>query len=502
MSDDLNSKEERLERQLDNNRRKKVEGFTLKLDADAIDEGLKEMEVPQEDEFPSDRSSFPSRSVPDEPDLPPAPPEDFYRSEKEQEKRRRKALKSERKRKKKKAKKNGCVFRLVWLVMVVLLGIVLGEFLLVGINDLLGRNRGNDEDSSTIILTIPENATLDEVTEILEENGVINSGTYFKLYANLTKDSVDFVAGTYEMDADLDYEAIINYLESNSNRVDTVTLTITEGMTVLEIADLLEENGVCDSEEFLEKCNSTDFDEDFTFLSEGRTNLSGVYYRLEGYLYPDTYEFYLGESASTSIYRFLNNYETVMYYTQQRVEVDTDTDETYYYDTDTDTEERNVKTYEKLTIEEQAERQGMTMEEVLILASIIQAEAADTEDMYVISSIFHNRLDTIDNSGYTVYGEYIAGQLESDATMYYPYRSTTVPDGFTSTYNTYNLEGLPAGAICNPGLDANEAALYPDDTTYYFFFHMTDEDGNATAYYATTLSNNEYNMTVAGYSDE
>ncbi len=501
MSDDLHSKEERLERQLDSNRRKKVEGFTLKIDADAIDEGLREMEMPEEDEYPSSRTAFPSRND-DDIELPPAPPEDFYRSEREEEKRRRRALKSERKRKKKKAKKNGCVFRLVWLVMVVLLGIVLAEFLLVGINDLLGRNRtADDEDSSTIIITIPENATLDEVTEILVENGVISSSTYFKLYANLTKSSVDFVAGTYEIDPDLDYEAIINYLESNSNRVDTVTLTITEGMTVLEIADLLDENGVCDGDEFLEECNSTDFDEDFTFLSEGRTNLSSVYYRLEGYLYPDTYEFYMGESATTSIYRFLNNYETVMYYTQQRVEVDTDSN-VAYYDTDTDTDERNVITYEKLTIEEQAERQGMTMEEVLILASIIQAEAADTEDMYVISSIFHNRLDTIDNSGYTVYGEYIAGQLESDATMYYPYRSTTVPDGFTSRYNTYNLEGLPAGAICNPGMDAIQAALYPDDTTYYFFFHMTDEDGNATAYYATTLSNNEYNKVVAGYTDE
>lgn len=495
MSDELHSTEEELEEQLDSNRRKKVKSFKLNINTDNVDD---DEYVP--DSFTDDSSNLltvPSRNdddiiLPDSPD-----DDDFYRSEKEEEKRRKKALKAERKRKKKKAKKNGCVFKVVWLVMVLILGVFLAQFLLVGINDLLGRNRGEEE---TVIVQIPKNATLDTVTDILEDSGVISSPAYFKLYANITKSSLEFTQGSYEMDNDMDYEAIINYLQSNNNRVDTITLQFTEGMTVLEIADLLGENGVCDKDEFLELCNSDEFDEDFTFLTEGRSQLSDVYYKLEGYLFPDTYEFYQGENASTTIYRFLNNYETRIYYTKQRIEITDDSDTASESDTDTDS--KNTKKYEKLTIAEQAEKQGMTMDEVMILASMIQAEAANDEDMYVISSIFHNRLATLETGGYTAFGENINGTLGSDPTMYYPYKKNTAPSGFTSTYNTYEVEGLPAGPDCNPGLEAIQAALYPDATNYYYFCHKAaTEDSDAQAYYATNLADHNYNQALAGITE-
>lgn len=499
MSDELNSNEEQLEQQLDSNRRKKVDSFKLNIDAETMNK-LDNINFASEDENESkddDVFVIASRNAEDL-ILPEELPDkdDFYRSEKEEEKRRKKALKAERKRKKKKAKKNGCVFKVVWLVMVVILGFFLGEILLVGVNDLLGRNRG---DEKTVVVKIPDNANLDTVTDILEENGVITSGSYFKLYANVTKSSsIEFTKGSYEMENDMDYEAIINYLQSNNNRVDTVTLSITEGMTVLEIADLLGENGVCDKDEFLELCSSDEFDEDFTFLTDGRSKLSGVYYKLEGYLFPDTYEFYQGESATTTIYRFLNNYETRMYYTVQRVEIKEDENQDYYYE-DTDTEKKNTKKYEKLTIEEQAKRQGMTMDELLTLASMIQAEAANVEDMYNVSSVFHNRLNTLNSGGYSAYGESINGTLGSDPTLYYPYKQNTAPSNFKSTYDTYENSGLPAGPDCNPGMDAINAALYPNDTNYYYFCHKaaTDEEG-AVAYYASTLSDHNYNMTLAG----
>ena len=119
--------------------------------------------------------------------------------------------------------------------------------------------------------------------------------------------------------------------------------------------------------------------------------------------------------------------------------------------------------------------------------------------MYNVSSVFHNRLDTLKSGGYTSYGEYIKGTLGSDPTIYYPYKKNTVPSGFESTYDTYKIEGLPAGPDCNPGMDAIQAALYPNDTNYYFFCHKAaTEDSEAEAFYAATAADHEYNLSRAG----
>ena len=492
MSDELQQNDEQSRKRFSGSRQKKVENFNLNIDF--LNDNNDDIFQPAD----TDSDILDVDLKDDEDFIPPKRTTDKEYDEQaiDEEKQRRRALREEKKRKKKKAKKNGCVFRVVWLVMVLILGVFLAEFLLVGINDLLGRNRGDEEN---IIIKIPENADLDEVTKILSDNGVISSANYFKLYAKITKHGYKYTQGSYEIKNNLDYEAIINYLQSNANRVDTVSLQFTEGMTVLEIADKLAENNVCSKDYFLELCNSNEFDEDFTFLNNGRKNVSNVYYKLEGYLFPDTYEFYKGENAKTTIYRFLNDYEARMYYTKYRIEIKEDDTVDEYGNTTSDSKKKKTKKYEKLTIEEQAKKQGMTMDEVMILASMIQAEAASTDDMKVISSIFHNRLDTLDNSGYTAFGENINGTLGSDPTIYYPYKKSTAPANFEGTYNTYKIKGLPAGADCNPGLDAIEAAIYPDDTTYYFFCHKAaTEDEGAKAYYASTMAEHEYNMSLAG----
>lgn len=523
MSDEKHSNDE-LERKIEANRKKKVDSFKLNID-DIDDDSNDDIIFPDDEEDliddpagssvgESEEFSLPSRNADDE----------ERRSAKEEEKRRKKALKEERRRKKRKAKKNGCVFRVVWLVLVLILGVFLAQFLLVGVNDLLGRNRGDGEgEEEKIIIRVPADANVDEITSILYQNGVISNESYFKLYAKMTKgDDIVFTQGSYELTNNMDYEAIINYLQSNANRVDTVEIRFTEGMTVLEIADKLAENNVCDKDEFLRLCNSNDFDEDFTFLSADRPKVSQTYYKLEGYLFPDTYEFYQGENPTTTIYRFLNNYESRMYYTKQRLEVkDSDADNqddgpkikydeygNIMYDEngnviyETDTDKRKTKKYEKLTIEEQAKKKGMTMDELIILASMIQSEAANTDDMYNVSSVFHNRLDTLKNDGYSAYSEYIKGNLDSDPTIYYPYKKTTAPKDFSGNYNTYKTSGLPAGAVCNPGMDAIKAALYPNDTTYYYFCHKAaTDDSAAEAFYATTSDQHQYNLSRAGLLD-
>ncbi len=133
----------------------------------------------------------------------------------------------------------------------------------------------------------------------------------------------------------------------------------------------------------------------------------------------------------------------------------------------------------------------MTLDQVMTLASMIQAEAANKEDMYMVSSVFYNRL----NSG----GKGDLLRLRSDPTTYYPYRTkAAVPSDivgtFKSRYDTYTIQGLPAGPICSPGLEAIDAALHPASTKYYYFAH--DKDGKA--YYAETNAQHERNLVKAG----
>ena len=127
------------------------------------------------------------------------------------------------------------------------------------------------------------------------------------------------------------------------------------------------------------------------------------------------------------------------------------------------------------------------LDQVLTIASIIQAEAANKDDMYIISSILHNRLEADVDMG--------VDYLSLDSTKYYPYRSAealpaTASKNYKSKYDTYTIEGLPPGPICNPGNEAVKAALLPPATSYYYFCH--DKDG--TPYYGTTIYEHEANL--------
>lgn len=427
---------------LEEQRRRKAEQFRINFE--------KAEEEPIADDFGSELNSFSGEDV----------KEQLERSSKKVLKKMKKA---EKKARKAKDKHNRRIFNLIWLASVIIVGVMAAMFIITGMNDLLAINR---TDSSTVQVDIPENPTLDTVTAALVHKGVIDQPSYFKLYAKLTKSDDDFTQGTYEMRKNMDYEAIVNYLLSSSNRTDTVSVTILEGENILEIANTLEEGGALnDREGFLELLNSDEFDEDFDFLA-AITNKSERYYKLEGYLYPDTYEFYENENPESIIYKFLNNYETKI------------------------NEKQEVDGYSKKTsVVKMAEEQksDYSFDDIMIIASIIQAEAADVDDMYIISSVLHNRLESGAELGVAALG--------LDSTQFYPYRTAKdVPASegadYVSKYDTYQKEGLPAGAICNPGMDAILAALNPSSTGYYFFCH----DSQGQAYYASTLYEQEANL--------
>lgn len=374
--------------------------------------------------------------------------DDFYSRDMEE-----KAQKKAHKRRDKiKSAKNKGIFRVVWVVMVVLVGITLASYLIEGANDFfaVGRQDG------TATVTVPDDVTSDELAEILYQNGAINKKEFFNIFCAITSDMEYFVPGTYALDRKMDYQGIISYLQGGQDNFEVVTITFQEGMTVEEVAKKLEQNGVASYDDIIEACKSQDYN---NYDMIGRIeNDDDRYYILEGYLFPDTYDFYINEDVKSVVGKLLNNF-------QVRITSDI---------------------YEKI------ENSSYTLEEIITLASIIQAEAANKADMYIISAILHNRLES--GSSVNIY------TLGCDSTMYYPYESREdAPAGYTSDYNTYEIEGLPAGPICSPGIDAIKAAVSPSDegANYYYFCHSSD----GTPYYAATADEHQANLVAAGLVD-
>ncbi|MEG0978683.1 MAG: endolytic transglycosylase MltG [Oscillospiraceae bacterium] len=234
----------------------------------------------------------------------------------------------------------------------------------------------------------------------------------------------------------------------------SVKITFPEGYNVLQVAQLLEKNKVCSANEFLELTKKAPAN--FPLVAELKNPQNRIFL-LEGYIFPDTYDFYVGEGAQNALLRFLKNASS------------------------------------KITKEDlsRATELGYTMDEIITLASIIQSEAGNPAEMKKVSSVFHNRI----NSSYK--------KLESDVTILYikDKLSSVITDqaqrdAYYKLYSTYELAGLPAGAVCNPGRAAITAALYPDQTEYFFF--VTDKN-SGSYYYAKTFAEHKKNCQLAGW---
>lgn len=350
-----------------------------------------------------------------------------------------------------KGRKNKSFFRLVWLSMVLMASLLTAKYMVFGINDMLAVGR----QAVNVTVEVPKNATSDQVAQLLYRSGVIKDVTFFKLYGKLTKAPKTYGGGSYQVTTGMDYEALVNSIQSSQNRVDTVKITFTEGMNALEVANKLEKNGVCSAKDALNAFNTKELDDSYDMIGAIK-NASARYYKLEGYLFPDTYEFFKNEDPVQIVTKMVNNCN------------------------------------QKITkqMRDKAKEEGMTVDQMITLASMIQAEAADKDDMYKVSSVFHNRLSSKNDS---------LLHLDSDPTTLYPYRQRSlIPANIRSTYkskyDTYTVKGLPAGAVCSPGIDAVNAALNPLSTDNYYFCH----DKNGKAYYATTLSAHEANLKKAG----
>ena len=298
-------------------------------------------------------------------------------------------------------------------------------WLISAANDALALSK----DSHEVIVQIPENASRGDVAKILKKNDVIEHTQLFKLFAFATKSKAEFPAGEYKLNSDMDYRALLRRLTSKKAALNTVMVTIPEGYEVSQIVALLDEKGVCDAAALEEAIANYDFDYEFLKgVPKGKKN------RLEGYLFPDTYEFYKGDSAERVIKKFLDNFD-LKFNSEMRA---------------------------------RARELGYSTHEIITLASIVEREAT-ASDRANIASVFHNRLND-DKYPY----------LESCATVQYVLgerkRVISIADTqIDNAYNTYKYKGLPPGPIANPGLDAIKATLYPNKTDYMFF--ALQEDG-------------------------
>ena len=276
---------------------------------------------------------------------------------------------------------------------------------------------------SALEVTIARGSSLDSISKKLKESGVIKYRWAFKLFSVVTGNSASFQYGIYELNSGMDYLELVNKLQKTATFQQTVTVMIAEGRELCEIVEILDEEGVCPAEELWAAIGTHEYEYEFL------TDLPSRESRLEGYLFPDTYEFFTDSSADTVIKKFLNNF--------------------------------NAKWTDEFTA--RAKELGMTMDEVITLASIIEREAVGDSDRDIVSSVFHNRLNSRSMT-----------LLQSCATVQYVLQDrkpilTFADIKVESPYNTYIYPGLPVGPIASPGLASIKAALYPAETGYYYF---------------------------------
>jgi len=346
----------------------------------------------------------------------------------------------------------GIVKAIAYMVVILVVSVFISIFVIRVGNDVFAFVKSDE----AVDVTIPEDAKVSDIAQILHDNGIISFPGVFKMYASIKKDKGPFVAGDYTVSPSMSYDDLRRAFKEQVV-TGTVWITIPEGYTTDEIIDLLVENGIGKREKYIEVINNYDFDYWFVKELEEKGVSDDRAYRLDGYLFPDTYEFYKASSEETVINRLLKRFDEVF-----------------------------VEDYRT-----KAGELGYTVDEILTIASLVEKEAGGMGDFMYVSSVFHNRLN---NPAYYP-------RMESDATTVYaiqiatgkrPDKVTPEDNKFDHPYNTYIYSGLTPGPITNPSASAIRYALYPADTNYYYF--ITDNAGKV--YYASGIGEHEQNIAL------
>ncbi len=335
----------------------------------------------------------------------------------------------------------------IWLVIIAIIGTTVGNLLWVAISDMLAFGKPDQ----SVTLTITASDTVDSVASKLGDAGLIRYPELFKLFANLTGKGERIEPGTYTLNAMLDYNALINGMVQYAKPKDTIDVMIPEGYNCAQIFRLLENKGVCTAAELEAYATDGELSE-YWFLDGVKR---GSKYCLEGYLFPDTYTFYVGDTPRRVLEKFLDAFDAR--FTDRMKERFEMLQESFA---------QRLKNYGYSN--SYIQENQLTLHDVVTLASIVQGETSSDLESYDIAAVFLNRLAHPDFP-----------YLGSDATVYYAIGDYFREKGeltqsdldVDSPYNTRNNKGLPPGAICNPGTDSLYAVLDPNDSGYYYFVY-------------------------------
>ena len=315
-------------------------------------------------------------------------------------------------------KRTGCVGGILYSVFVICVSLVLASLAWLAASDVLGFGTSDEQ----VNITVPKGFNIEDIIDTLYDAGLIKYKFLFKIYADYSKAEEKIAAGSYILNKNFDYRALVYGMTLRGGVLEEVSVTIPEGFTLSEIFTRLEDYGVCSAADLWSTAANYDFNYSFLDKSTLHSRL-----RLEGFLFPDTHNFYLDSSPVQAIDKYLAGFDN-----------------------------RFTETYI-----ERAEDMGYTVRDIIIIASMIEREAGSDEERPRIAAVIYNRLNDSDNYPF----------LQIDATISYAIAGTNrLPSiDIDSPYNTYMYEGLPPGPISNPGIESIHAALYPDSTDEYYY---------------------------------
>ena len=348
----------------------------------------------------------------------------------------------------KREQRSGCLGGFMYFLFILCLSIALAFFTWMAASDVMALNKRNFTatvnlptsafTSETVIVKnddgteeekVITHADLTYVSNTLKQAGLVHYGWLFEFFCKISNADVKFDPGEYELKSSYDYRALVQNMREGAGTMVTVDVTIPEGFTMQDIFRRLEENKVASYDAFLKAAADYNFKYDFVESS----SYAGAA-RLEGYLFPDTYQFYVSMEASSAINKLLNNF--YLKYNNDMIS--------------------------------QTEKMGLTVKDIVTVASIIEKEAKLEEDRAYVASVIYNRL--------------VNGiSLGMDSTILYLYQDhegepTAEMLADNSPYNTHLNVGLPPTPICNPGLASITAALNPAESNYYYFYADPDSD--------------------------
>lgn len=308
-------------------------------------------------------------------------------------------------------------------LIIVLVLVLLGIGAYVGYTYVQSDVNGNRNTKTEYNLVIEKDDFAYQIGEKLKSNGVIKNDTIWNWWMDKHYPKFSYINGEYRITSSMSYEDIAKKLQNPDISHKSVSVCIPEGYTVFDIAETMEKNNICKKSDFLDACkNKNDYDCEFlndAYMSEN------VAYQLEGFLFPATYDLAENSKASDVVATMLETFDGKI------------TDKWKSY----------------------CDENGMSLYELVTLASIVEKETLGDGVAENIASVFVNRLN-------------IGQQLQSDVTIFYgnKLRENGFSDEVVASYNTYKCKALPSGPICNPGVDNINAVIEHNDTDYYYFF--------------------------------